>query len=241
MRWTFLLTEPKREARVAWGRANRNTDWTTHIFTDESIFYTNYKGRVRVVRPPGKAAAYDPKYTRPHVHSGWTSIMVWGALAYGKKYPLVHVKKAIIEAYPELAGTKKITLTGERYADVILFERLSVYAAELAREGRQGIVVEDNAPTHNNQHTREVREQLGITRASHPASSPDLNPIENLWRELKKRIWRSGRRPRTEEELWQAILDAYDAMTQEELDALVMSMVSRPIEVIATRGYHTGH
>ena len=39
-----------------------------------------------------------------------------------------------------------------------------------------------------------------------PAESPDLNPIKNLWHELKKYIWREVK-PKTNEKLIQGMVE----------------------------------
>ena len=39
-----------------------------------------------------------------------------------------------------------------------------------------------------------------------PPSSPDLNPIENLWSILKQKIYEGGRQFASKQQLWEAIL-----------------------------------
>lgn len=241
MRSTVFMDQPKIDARLEWARVNADRDWKTVIFTDESIFQTKAKNVMRVVRPAGKDAAYDRKYSRPRFRSGWSSVHVWGALAYGKRYPLMRVDTAVRAAYPDAAEDGISKLSAERYANLVLFERLSTYAAELAREGRQGLVVEDGASIHTARVCERARDELGLVQVEHPASSPDLNPIEHLWALIKQRIWKRVRRPRTKEELWVAIQEEYAAIPQSVLDALVLGMDVRPAEVIKAKGWHTGH
>jgi transposase len=50
------------------------------------------------------------------------------------------------------------------------------------------LVVEDGAPCHSCKLAREARTKLGISSLIHPPSSPDLNPIENVWSLLKTKI-----------------------------------------------------
>lgn len=241
MKHTFLLDKRKVGLRLDWAHANLQTDWRTMIFTDESMFQTKYQNHERVVRPPGKRAGYDRKYSKPKMISGWSSVSVWGALAYGKRFPLMRVEGAIREAYPDIPKDETPKLNGERYTRLVLFDRLSLFAAELAREGRQGIVVEDGASIHTCRQARRMRDELGMTGLQHPPSSPDLNPIEHLWHIIKHRIWSRKSRPRNKDQLWRAIVEEYNAIPQSILDALVIGMVPRPAEVIAAKGWHTGH
>ncbi|PWN54051.1 transposable element Tcb1 transposase, partial [Violaceomyces palustris] len=45
--------------------------------------------------------------------------------------------------------------------------------------------VEDNVPAHNAAVSNQARDENDIQRLVHPSSSPDLNPIENMWGALK--------------------------------------------------------
>ncbi|KAF2488750.1 hypothetical protein BU16DRAFT_473320, partial [Lophium mytilinum] len=57
----------------------------------------------------------------------------------------------------------------------------------------------------------------GMPMISWPASSPDLNPIENLWKLIKERA-------------------EWDKITEEELEELIKSMPKRIQAVIAAQG-----
>ena len=56
-------------------------------------------------------------------------------------------------------------------------------AAQAARPGI--VIMEDNAPAHINYYHNATREQLGLRKLAWSASSPDLNPIEAIWTEMK--------------------------------------------------------
>ena len=58
----------------------------------------------------------------------------------------------------------------------------------------------DNNPRHNSLAACEYLEERGIVWWHTPAGSPDLNPIENLWHELKEYI-RTIVKPKCQEEL----------------------------------------
>ena len=58
----------------------------------------------------------------------------------------------------------------------------------------------DNDPKHTSCHAQRYLKEKQINWWRTPAESPDLNPIENMWHELKEYIRREVK-PKTKEEL----------------------------------------
>ena len=59
---------------------------------------------------------------------------------------------------------------------------------------------QDNDPKHTSHHARGWMEEHGVTWWKTPPESPDLNPIENVWHELKEYIRREVK-PKVKQEL----------------------------------------
>jgi transposase len=76
------------------------------------------------------------------------------------------------------------------------------------------IFQEDNAPIHKCKVASQLKQELGIETMEWPLQSPDLSPIENILREMKRWI-HQNRKPRTEMELWKAVEEAWEAIVPE--------------------------
>jgi putative transposase len=74
------------------------------------------------------------------------------------------------------------------------------------------LMVLDNFPSHKANVTREKAEELGILLTFLPPHSPDLNPIEQLWRCLKREI--STAFFRSEDEFLAIILKAFSQLSR---------------------------
>ena len=95
----------------------------------------------------------------------------------------------------------------------------------------------DNASIHAAQFTQSYHRWHGVDRMVWPAHSPDLNPIENVWRLLKYRI---GKRfPKTDAEVRQYLLEEWEKLDLEDFRKYIESMSERCKAVIAANGGHT--
>ena len=73
----------------------------------------------------------------------------------------------------------------------------------------------------------------------------DLNPIENLWGVLVRKVYEGGRQSQATEELKSAVLRSWEVIKKRTLKNLVNSMPHRIFQVINNHGcsiaYTGGH
>jgi len=97
----------------------------------------------------------------------------------------------------------------------------------------------DGAPCHRTKTVTQWLEQQGIeVLGPWPGSSPDLNPIENLWTFMKEQV--SLKKPTSEKELIAAIKEVWTTrITPQYCETLACSMPDRIKAVLRAKGRHT--
>ncbi len=155
--------------------------WKNALWTDETkLELFSHNDVQKVWRKTGEA--FNPKCTIPTMKCGGGNIMLWGALSANETGKLVRV----------VGRMKK-----EDYCK-ILEENLRV-SVEMAGIGDNFIFVQDNDPKHTSEFVMNWLSSNRIEVLDWPSMNPDLNPIENLWRELKVRVM--ARKPQNLKEL----------------------------------------
>lgn len=171
--------------------------------------------------------------------------MIWGAILGdgGKKIIVIWEK--------DNWGS----ITARTYINDILIPRLQPFWLQESQRTQQNLwLMEDGAPAHIARSTQvrklfpssfisnyiqNVRDQFGIPSLNWPASSPDLNPIENIWSILKRRLHDRRPRPRGKAAITEAVLEEWDLITEEDIDKCIRNMSERIEAVIAANGGHT--
>ena len=100
---------------------------------------------------------------------------------------------------------------------------------------------QDGAPAHQAKWTKAQLEQIGIGPYVFPwpVSSPDMLPIEEVWKRIKRKITRHNPRPTTVPDLQQAILEEWNALSPEIISGYTSSIPDRVHDLISVQGGHT--
>ena len=151
--------------------------------------------------------------------------MVWGAMGLRGKTPLV-----VIQGNMDAA----------RYRNEILIPHLLPLMNTMPNNAR--LFQQDNAPPHRARATFAWFQANNIdVLQPWPASSPDLNPMENLWDHLDNVVRNQPVPPRDPAEMASALTAAWNALDNHTLRRLVFSMRRRCRAVIAANGFWTDY
>jgi transposase len=227
-----FLTLTHRHNRRKWARMFRHCGmgfWRRKIWSDECYVYLgDRRGRVYVTRRPDEVYAED--CLAPTFQQSSVRVMIWSCIGFGWKGPIV------VLDYP---GGKGGGMTAKRYQEQVLEAVLKDIYVNL-EEKLGGIhFQQDGAASHRAKSTKKWLEQHNILLLFHPASSPDLNPIERVWHELKRRLRKRNHIPTSLDKLKQAIHDIWEEIPQEFIDRLIRKMPDCVSAVLAAKGGHT--
>ncbi|UYV85188.1 hypothetical protein LAZ67_X004883 [Cordylochernes scorpioides] len=209
------LTPPNRRQRLEWCRARSTwmTEWHRVVCSDESRFcLSSDSRRVRVWRRRGERSNPAAIVERPTVRQ--RGIMVWGAIAYDSRSPLLRIQG---------------TMTAQRYVD----DGLRPVTLPYLQGVPNALYQQDNARPHTARISQQALQDVQML--PWPPYSPDLSPIEHVWDIIGRRL-HALPQPRSEDELWQMVDREWRAIPQDAIRTLIDSLPRRVAACIAVRG-----
>lgn len=217
MRTAPIMTKYHKKKRLEWSFDQvmfTPFEWRSVIFSDEKKF--NLDG------PDGNAYYWHDLRTDERIFSkrkhGGGSVMVWACFSFYGRSPIAF-------------------LDGRQDSNcyVSLMEDYMLPMAHTCHEA-DWIYQQDNAPIHTSRTSLKWFTQNGVHLLPWPANSPDLNPIENLWAILSRRVYANHKCYSTVGELKEAIQLMWHEIDLKCLQMLVGGMHRRCTGVVQAIG-----
>lgn len=234
-----MLLKRHMEARLQFAKKYENwteDDWSLVVWTDES--------KINRFQSDGMKYTWifnehDQNHSDKHVipasrvvgtiKHGGGSIMVWGCMTW-------HGPGYLVRIYGGLDAQLYVK---------ILKDDLAKSVKDYNMDPNRFVFQQDNDSKHTSKLAMTYLSEMGITVESGrylgpwPAQSPDLNPIEHLWRYVKRRLGEYPEPPKGMEELWKRISYEWYRIPKEVCQEFIRSMPTRIQAVIKAKGKHT--
>lgn len=212
-----LLKKPRllkhhQEKRPKWAENVKSwgKKWKRVIFSDEKKFNLDgpdgYKHYWHDLRKEPKQC-----FSR---QMGGGSVMVWGAFSHDGLCDLHRISGRMNSAQYQ----------------AMLYDHLIPFGPFLG--GANWMFQQDNASCHTSKSTQDWFTKEKINVLPWPSRSPDLNPMENLWGILCRKVYANNKQFLSANELEVAIVNEWHNISESELKRLVTSVKNRVFEVI---------
>jgi hypothetical protein len=192
--------------------------WIRVLFGDETYICLGAQGRVWVQRP------IDTAYDSQHMVQGQSNfpekIGIWACFSSQGVGGL--------RIFDGNMNTREYTDTMQKFL-LPSFKRFY--------PNQEWKYIQDNATYHKSKGSHTWFHGKSITLIKIPPHSPDLNPIENLWADLKRRI--QFRFPRNIAQLKACVKEEWECTPSLTCSNLVDSMHGRMLAVIEAEGHMT--
>ena len=184
-------------------------DWGTVIFSDEKLNLDGLDG-----------------YRHWHYvnlgyfgrHRFQKRVMVWGAIWTEGELDIIVTSMPMISEY---------------YLGVL---REGLQPFHTKHRGKKFIFTKDNASVHTSRVTTAWLKRKKIKVLPWPANSPDINPIENVWSLLVRKVYEGQTQHHNVHDLIRAIKKAWYEIPQEVIQTLISRAPSRLTKFIQSNG-----
>ena len=224
--WTYrgskycqLIRSQNKHKRFQWAyenyMENLNNGFEDVIWTDETTVQLESHRR-HSYRKRGEQAILKPRPKHP------IKVHVWAGISRRGPTPVVIFEGTMnAEFYVSILRSSLVPFIRSTYPDSHRF-------------------MQDNDPKHTSATARRFFSEEGINWWKTPPESPDANPIENLWHELKEYIRREIK-PSTKLELISGIERFWDTVSVEKCNRYINHLRKVMPRIIHLDGAATGY
>ena len=223
---TFLSDEQiaKRLAFAKKVKKDKNEPWKQVLFSDESAVILSRTDPQAVWVEEGQDPEELTKFAFPK------SVWVWAGISWEGATPLIFL------TWEKGGGFKALN-----YQDQVLKKMHSFLKKP---DGGQLMLMEDGSRCHTAKINKPYREAHGIKSfpsvpESWPPNSPDLNPIENLWGEMKHHLHTLKPYPQDVISMTKSLKFFWKTVTQEKCQRFIGNYKDRLEAVIEAKGHTT--
>ena len=188
------------------------------FFSDESKFSLfGNDGKNNVKRRIGERLSV--KCTNKTVKFGCGSVMVFGMFSSQGTTPFVRLQTRVnAQIYKNIVQDHVVPIIQNSGFDRATF-------------------MQDNAPCHKAKVVMSYLSEQDFEIIDWPLQSPDLNPIENLWKTLGVKVMEIN--PTNTEDLWVKLQEEWSKISIEDCQGLIRSCRQRCAAVIESKGPST--
>lgn len=221
--WTFrgsaycqLIRNVNKEKRLLWALQHRDDDFENVIFSDEASIQLETH-RKRCYRKKGEKPQNKPRPKHPPKVHVWAGISTRGATN-------ICIFTGIMDAefYVRILNTCLLPFIRDRF------------------DSSDHRFMQDNDPKHVSRCAKTFFEENNVNWWRTPPESPDLNPIENLWHELKENL-RAKVKPRNLAELKAGIKEFWSTVSPQKCSRYIQHLHKVIPRVIELEGDATGY
>ena len=221
--WTFrgsaycqLIRDANKLKRLEWARNNLHNEFNNVIWTDEASVQLETHRRFSY-RKAGEPPTLKPRAKHPVKVHVWAGISKRGATK-------ICIFSGIMDAafYTEILSECLLPFLNEKFPN------------------GEHFFMQDNDPKHVSRTAQQFFEVQNINWWKTPPESPDLNPIENLWHELKEYL-RAKVKPKNLTELIAGIKKFWSTVTPEKCTKYIRHLRKVVPKVLEVNGAATGY
>jgi hypothetical protein len=231
-RQEYELRRPGGQQRLRNLQETRKATLNVTLHVSAGISY-NHKGPLLFYNDPK-----DPTAPRPYRPGRPRRSSVQTEEEYNQVVTEWEARRAIEQDPRVELKPKGNSMTQEFYAREVLPSHIEHMKWLQEHYDHEFFFQEDNDPSHGTRSIdnapRRVKNASGLTLLTHPAQSPDLNPIESIWQIMKQRL--RGGRWRNVEAFKRAIEREWRRVTISQIRNRISSMKARSSEVIEQEG-----